>query len=735
MAPKEDVGKVCKELLDGLDEDTLEYISTGIVDEDDGGNVLPRDELIDFVAPLINGICDGDDDRANELAGKLHDRLAGAPKPAAKPKPKPKFSPQARPLGAILAAESKDKEEDETDPAAVAKKAQAKKDAEARAAKLAAQAAKEDKAAAKKAEAARGESKKLDEELDKAREKAVKLRASKGAFKGSIEIGPLTLPNPGGGLDLLTDASFVLTPGRRYGLVGRNGKGKSTLLRYMAARRVGGMPEHVTVHYVSQEVAFGAAAMDSIPAQAVVEADVERRLLMEEQASLEGKNDAKSQERLQNVVDQLEAIGASSAEERATQLLANLGFSEELRGRKLSALSGGWRVRVALAAALFAKPDVLLLDEPTNHLSIQAVMWLSHELATNPTWQSRIAVVVSHDRVFIDEACTDMLHISGVARKLTQTRGDYSTWAKRRSEQQKAREKQLENEQAEKDKLKEYTGHGFKYGGSSGQINMMKKMAKQLDKIEDKQEQEAEELAALQEDADLPLTLHAGGVLDGHAVQLRNVGFGYPGSKGPLFKGAEFTIGGKSRIVLVGENGNGKTTLVKLILGELNPTLGSIDQNRGARIALVNQHHADQLDLNMTPLSFMMRKFPGDGSNKQELDIRSHLSQCGINMDLQQVTAACLSGGQRSRVAMAAVSYERPHVLVMDEPTNNLDLGSVEALAESVKKFDGGVVLVSHDQYFVSQVADEVWIVGNGAVKKAESFDAYRAGIMKQIKK
>jgi len=263
---------------------------------------------------------------------------------------------------------------------------------------------------------------------------------------------------------------------------------------------------------------------------------------------------------------------------------------------------------------------------------------------------------------------------------------------------------------------------------------MMKKMEKQLEKLETKQEEDAEEMAALQEDQDLPLTLHAGGTLDVPAIQLRGVSFGYPGQS-TLFSGAEFTVDGKSRIVLVGENGNGKTTLVKLMLGALEPTKGELRINRGARIALVNQHHADQLDLTMTPLQFMLNKFPGDGSYAHEQALRSHLSQCGCGADQQFVTAACLSGGQRSRIAMAAVSWERPHVLIMDEPTNNLDLGSIEALTESVAKFDGGVVLVSHDQYFVSKVAKEVWIVANGAVKRADSFDAYRASCLKGIKR
>lgn len=292
----------------------------------------------------------------------------------------------------------------------------------------------------------------------------------------------------------------------------------------------------------------------------------------------------------------------------------------------------------------------------------------------------------------------------------------------------------MEKDAAEQAKLKEYTGHGFKYGGSSGQINMMMKMEKQMKKNEDKQTAEAEELAALNEDADLPLKMMAGGVLDGPAISVQNVAFAYPGAK-ELFKGVEMQIDGQSRIIFVGENGNGKTSLVKLLLGELQPTAGKVTVNRGARICLVNQHHADQLDLTMSPLEYMLRKFPGDSSNDHEQALRSHLAECGVPTLQQGVIAGSLSGGQRSRVAMAAVSWEKPHILVMDEPTNNLDLGSIEALAETVKRFDGGVVLVSHDQYFVSQVAKEVWNVGSGMVKKLESFDAYRAKILAKIQK
>lgn len=190
---------------------------------------------------------------------------------------------------------------------------------------------------------------------------------------------------------------------------------------------------------------------------------------------------------------------------------------------------------------------------------------------------------------------------------------------------------------------------------------------------------------------------------------------------------------GKSRICFLGENGAGKTTLVKVIMGLLEPSTGFVTRDHGARFALVNQHHADQLDLSMSPLAFMHSKFPGDGSYGHEQELRKQLAQCGVTSELQTTTIQCLSGGQRSRVALAATSMSRPHVLIMDEPTNNLDIESVAALADAVSSFPGGVILVSHDQTFVGKVATEIVLVGDGKVKKLESFKAYCKKVMSQI--
>ena len=375
-------------------------------------------------------------------------------------------------------------------------------------------------------------------------------------------------------------------------------------------------------------------------------------------------------------------------------------------------------MRAALAAALFAKPDVLLLDEPTNHLSIAAVLWLARELSTADAWKSRVIVVVSHDRHFLDACTTDSLHISGAARRLTHHRMCYSAWAAKREEQQKALGRRVALRDEKKAKLEAYAGHGFKYGGSSSQINMMQRKANEAAKLDEEAAAEAAETADLAEDAELPLALASGGALRGAVARLENVAFRYPGMTSDLFAGVDMNIDSQSRVCLLGENGDGKTTLVKAMLGKLDPTAGTVTIDRGARVALVNQHHADQLSYDKTPLAFMLEKFPGDGSIAHEQECRAHLASCGVLAAQQGVPSGALSGGQRSRVALAAVSFEKPHLLVLDEPTNNLDLEAVAALAEAVENFQGGVVLVSHDQYFVQGHAREVFVVETARVRR-----------------
>eukprot|EP00930_Biecheleria_cincta_P009553 TRINITY_DN111333_c0_g1_i1.p1 TRINITY_DN111333_c0_g1~~TRINITY_DN111333_c0_g1_i1.p1 ORF type:complete len:793 (+),score=167.89 TRINITY_DN111333_c0_g1_i1:99-2477(+) len=724
----------------GLDEDSLAYIAQGVVD---GGSLLALEDFVEFVQPMLEEHCDNDETQASVLAEKLHKVLSAQLRGAAStPMPESKELGEAISLGSVMVTGSTDGwdmvkgggkgvrgyvAQESLKSAGAGKKESSEKAKE--------KTAKELQNTVKRSERAEAEAAALDAEVEAATANSVALRGSKGYnFNAAIKIGPFDLPHPGGSGNLLDNASFTLTPGRRYALIGRNGRGKSTLLRNLAARRCGGLPEAVRTHYVAQDVKLSAGALDQTPVEVVVDADVERRVLLEEAKKLEGCTAAENNARYRDCLSQLEAIEASSAADRAEQLLVNLGFSKELLSRTMKALSGGWRVRVALAAALFAKPDILFLDEPTNHLSMQAVLWLGHELASSQMWAKRIVVIVSHDRFFIDETCTDMLHISGIARRLTQSKGDYTSWARGRAEQQRGFAHRTKVRNDEIAKCKEYIASGQAAAGNTASSGRRT----QIEKLEREAEEEAEELKALLEDKDLPLNLRSSGELDEAAVRLKAVTFAYPGCQ-PLFRGVgkqpyEFIVDTTSRHVLVGENGNGKTTLMKLLLGELQPTEGEVIRNRQSKFALVNQHHADQIDLTMSPLEFVRSKAPGDGSEAHIRFLRTELANSGIATALHDVPAAALSGGQKSRLAMVAVSAVKPHVLFMDEPTNNLDVGAVEALADAVEKFDGGVVLVSHDKYFVSRVARTVWIVGNGKVEPCScGFEEYWAKMLCKI--
>jgi ATP-binding cassette subfamily F protein 3 len=561
--------EACNKVLGGLEPDILDYIVTMVEDHTGSDASLLAESISEFLVSASFSPDEADaeskcSDLLKELNLSCKPKLAPSAPLEARRKPMSKNSaiagskppdPPTTSASASVQAEKKPNKANSTkdEPDSVADR-------------------RTKKSGKKLSSAERVEqlSRELEEELEAARITAAKMRSVQGAYKGAIEATSFTLPNPGGGAPLLDDASCTLVRGRRYGLIGRNGKGKSTLLRALASRRVGNIPANVTVHYVSQDVHVTESNRNMNAVDCVVAADVERRLLLQEAAELEVLSggaglDAAGQRRHAEVLQQLELIEADSAERRAVDLLVNLGFSEELRARPFHALSGGWRVRTMLAAAIFARPDLLLLDEPTNHLSIMAVLWLARELATSEVWQDRIVVVVSHDRYFVDEVCTDVLHISGAAKRLTQTHGNYSVWLARRKEQQLTYSREVAHRAAEIETLKEYAGHGFRYGGSASQINKMQMKAKQAAKLEEEAAEQARELAALQEDDELPLTLSSGGEIEGFLIQMVSVSFGYPNCP-VLFSNAEFGVTSKSRIVLLGENGNGCVHFVDIIL-------------------------------------------------------------------------------------------------------------------------------------------------------------------------
>ena len=523
---------------------------------------------------------------------------------------------------------------------------------------------------------------------------------------------------------------LTLAPGHRYGLIGRNGKGKSTLLKFIASRRVGGLAADVSVHYVTQEVRLTDAQEDAFPAEVVLQADVERRLLIADVAEMEAREARealeekgssghvspreaeKRRKKLAAAHERLLAMDAEGAPSRASSLLRNLGFSDALASRKMRALSGGWRVRVALAAALFAKPDAAPGRAATISPWPPCCGWRAACVAQGVE-DARVAVV-SHDRHFLDAATTDSLHIgrrarTHVARHVLQRVGGEARGAAagaRPERRQREKKKQLE----------EAAEHGFKYGGSSSQINMMQRKAHDALKLEEEARREAAESADLAEDAELPLRLSAGGALRGQFLaRLDKVSFRYPNGDVTLFANVDMTLDSASRVCLLGENGEGKTTLVKVLLGQLEPTSGVASLDHGARVALVNQHHADQLSYEKTPLAFMLEKFPGDGGAAHEREVRAHLASVGVSAAQQGTPSGALSGGRGPRRARGDVVHRNRTCWCWTSPPTAWTWRRWRRWRTPV---DVEVVLVSHDQYFVQRVAREVFVVGNGAVTK-----------------
>lgn len=741
-------------VLAGVDETVSLYLVDALV-EGEAGALLDMEEAMDLATPMLLDHCGDDAAKAAELAERLYAAVkeaVGGGGDASERAPTGEESTAPRLAAAVTMGDAEDDVEEraarerrereaaeqasrDATAAALAEKQRARSDAAERRSRQ------QEQRAVAAVEAGMSQ---LAAELRAQNHEAARLRAANGRIPlGAVVVPSFDLPNPGGGANLLEDASATLVPGRRYALVGRNGKGKSTLLRFFAAGRLGGLSPTASVHFVNQEVSLSAEQEQSKPGDVVVEADVERTLLLAERearlVALGGDEDAAAVDpRCRELDERLEVIEAATAHKRADRLLANLGFDDAMRSRKMCEMSGGWRVRTMLACALFAQPDILLLDEPTNHLSIAAILWLSNELVSNSLWSDSVIIAVSHDKRFLDDVATDTLHVSGVARRLTQVRGNYSLWAGRRKQELLAFERRVAERKEKIDTLEEYAGHGFRYGGSSSQINMMQRKGREAEKLKREGEEEAAELAALQEDAEVPLALVAGGLLNEQAVvQFRSVGFRYRDDLPWLLRNVDLTLSSKSRVVLLGENGAGKTTLMKLVQRMLKASEGEVFVANGARVALVNQHHADQLDLTKTPLAWMASQFPGDGSNDHELELRSHLAKTGVPAELQTTLAAGLSGGQRSRVALAAVSYQKPHLLLMDEPSNNLDIESVTALASCVREFAGGVVVVSHDQSFIEGLSDapEIYAVADASLTRVPDFAAYRAAALKRVRR
>ena len=531
-----------------------------------------------------------------------------------------------------------------------------------------------------------------------------------------------------GGRELLVNAELSIAFGRRYGLIGPNGHGKTTLMRHIADKKALKLPASLDVLLCEQEV----IADDTPAVEVVLKSDVKRVALEEEKIRLEQAGS--DQQRLNQVYTELNAMGADSAEARARRILAGLGFStKELQDRATKSFSGGWRMRVSLARALFLEPAILLLDEPTNHLDLNAVIWLDNYLQA---WKKTL-IVVSHDQSFLDNVCTDIIHLE--AQKLVYYRGNYSQFKKMHAQQMKEYEKKLEKQTK---MLKE-----LKKSGKSG---------KQAEKeVKDKRarkegEVHAPELLTKKKEYKVKFKFSDPGELQPPILQMEDVTFKYPGSNTWIFGKANATKNQRvnfgidmpsrtdsddvqacssSRVAILGPNGVGKSTFLKLLAREIEPTEGRVTGNPLAKIAKFDQHSGEHLPPTETPTHFLMRRF-----NLQEQDARKQLGSFGLDGKAHTIECGKLSGGQKSRVALCELALSAPHVLILDEPTNNLDLESIDALAKALNEYKGGVVVVTHDERLIVETNCVLFVVEDKNIYELEGdFDDYRLEILQAL--
>lgn len=542
-----------------------------------------------------------------------------------------------------------------------------------------------------------------------------------GIFENASDIKVEKFSISARGKDLFVNANLSITAGRRYGLVGPNGMGKTTLLTHIAARKLA-IPPNIDILLCEQDV----EANDEPAFEVVLKADKKRLHLLEEETrliQLSEKGDENATEKLKEVYVELEAIGAASAESRVRRILAGLGFTTEMQKRPVNHFSGGWRMRVSLARALFLEPTLLMLDEPTNHLDLNAVIWLDNYLQN---WKKTL-LIVSHDQYFLDSVCTDIVHLD--QQKLHYYRGNYEQFKKmyqqKVREQEKAYNRQQKHlkdlkasgqsrKQAE-EKTKAVQGRKNKKGGRKGDMP-------------DEDDLEPVELIKKPKEYVVKFSFPLPPPLNPPILGLKSVTFGYP-NQPKLFNDLDFGIDMKSRVAVVGNNGVGKSTFLKLLIGHLEPLKGEAIRNHRLRLGSYNQHSADQLNMDDSPVEYLQKKY-----NINYQDARKHLGRFGLVSHAHTIKTKDLSGGQKSRVAFADLALSTPDVIVLDEPTNNLDIESIDALAEAINEFTGGVLLVSHDARLILETSCQLWVVEDQSITEVDGdFDDYRQEILEKL--
>jgi ATP-binding cassette subfamily F protein 3 len=504
---------------------------------------------------------------------------------------------------------------------------------------------------------------------------------------------------------LIDHATAQIVPGARVGLVGRNGTGKSTLFQAIRGdipteRGQITVPPRWRVGSLAQEAPSGPESLIEV----VLAADLERAALLREAET------ARDPHRIADIQIRLADIDAHSAPARAAAILSGLGFSTADQSRPCSEFSGGWRMRVALAATLFAEPDLLLLDEPTNYLDLEGTLWLEDHLARYP----RTVIIVSHDRDLLENSVDQILHLDRA--KLTLYRGGYSSFERQRAARELLDAKQVKRQEAERKRLRAFVDRFKAKASKARQAQSRMKMLERMEPIAALVTQDVREIVFPEPEK----------LLSPPIIAVDGVTVGYEPER-PVLSRVTLRIDNDDRIALLGQNGNGKSTLVKLLAGRLAPFSGGVTRADKLVVGYFAQHQLDELNEDGSPYSHIRRLLP----DAPEAKVRARAGAIGFSAAAADTPVKNLSGGEKARLLLGLATFYGPQLIILDEPTNHLDIDSRAALAEAINEFPGAVIMVSHDRYLIDACADRLWVVANRTVTPYDGdLDDYRREVL-----
>ena len=500
-----------------------------------------------------------------------------------------------------------------------------------------------------------------------------------------------------GARTILDECDVTIMDNWKVGVVGVNGAGKSTLFKLIAGDI---MPDGGTVT-MNVEQRMGMVRQD-IPEvdtsllDLVLEADTDTADLWKRAETEEDPN------KIAEIYERLASMDAYSAPAKATRLLTGLGFTDDQLSEPFSSFSGGWRMRVALAAALFVEPEILLLDEPTNHLDLEAIMWLETYLANYP----HTLLIISHDREVLNKCIDHVIHVD--KQKLAIYTGNYDTFERERAEALGLQQKMHEKQQAERAHMQKFVDRFKAKASKASQAQSRMKALEKMDIVD-----------AVIASRAVNFTFPSPKEIASPMIAMDHIDIGYTEGN-PILKNVYDRIDNDDRIALLGANGNGKSTLIKLIAGKLDAIAGEVRRSSKLRIGYFSQHQTEELNVESTPYHEMYALMHDMNPNINEPAVRAKLGAFGFSRNLADNKIKSLSGGEKARLLFAFMSIDAPHLLLLDEPTNHLDIDAREALVNALNNYEGAIVIVSHDPNMVERVADRLWIVRDGG---CEHFD------------